>query len=136
MIKILFGWRDHPERTAEECDRHYRSVHMPLARAAFDGVEGFHALVYNRVRRHFVNDFNQPEAIDRPTDMDAFVELYFSDGEALRRAFARPAMKVLFDDHPNFMDVDVVANVRAYEVEEVIFHGQRPPNGTTAQEHS
>lgn len=126
MIKILFGWRDHPDRTAQECDAHYRAVHMGLAREAFEGVDGFGALVYNRVNRHFVNDHNQPGAIDRPTDMDAFVELYFRDRESMEAAFARPEMARLFDDHPNFMHTDTPANVRAYDVEEVVFHGRRP----------
>jgi hypothetical protein len=83
MIKVVFGWKDHPERTPEECDAHYRAVHMELARRAFDGVDGFRALVYNRVRRHFVNDFNRPEPIQREPDMDAFVELYFDSREQL-----------------------------------------------------
>ena len=126
MIKILFGWSDHPDLTAEECDAHYRATHMQLAREAFEGVDGFHALVYNRVNRHFVNNFNEPGAIERPTDMDSFVELYFRDRESLEAAFGRPQMKALFDDHPNFMQTDVEANVRAYDVEEVVFYGERP----------
>lgn len=129
MIKIVFGWRDHPDRSPAECERHYREVHMNLARRAFDGVGGFQALVYNRVNRHFVNDYNRRESRDRTPDMDAFVELYFDDRRSLEEAFARPIMQILYDDHANFMDVDVPANVRAYDVDETVFAGQRPANG-------
>lgn len=126
MIKIVFGWKDRPDMTAAECDRHYRKVHMALARQAFDSVPGFGALVYNRVRRHFVNDFNHPEALDREPDMDAFVELFFDDRESLDAAFSRPVMQTLFDDHPNFMDTQIPANVRGYDVDESVFFGSRP----------
>jgi uncharacterized protein (TIGR02118 family) len=125
VVKIVFGWKDHPERTAEECEAHYRSVHMELARSAFEGVDGFGALVYNRVRRHAVNDHNSPEALEREPDMDAFVELFFDSREQLEAAFGRPIMSTLFDDHPNFMEVDVPANVRIYDVEETVFYGSR-----------
>lgn len=125
MIKIVFSWKDHPDRTAEECDAHYRAVHMRLAREAFDGVEGFRALVYNRVNRHFVNDHNRPEPRERPSDMDAYVELYFDSREQLEQAFGRPELDAMFADHPNFMEVDVPANIRAYDVEEDVYFGAR-----------
>lgn len=125
MIKLVFAWRDHPALGAEACEAHYRANHMALARKAFDGVEGFRALAYNRVRRHFVNDFNRPESIDRPTDIDAWVELYFDSKEQLEAAFGTPEMQALFDDHPNFMDVDIPANVRVYDVDEEVFFGAR-----------
>jgi uncharacterized protein (TIGR02118 family) len=126
VIKIVFSWKDHPDKTAEECDAHYRAVHMDLARRAFDGVDGFRALAYNRVNSHFVNDHNRPEPLERPTDMDAFVELYFDSREQLQQAFGTPELAALFADHPNFMEVDVAANIRGYDVEEVVFFGERP----------
>jgi len=126
MIKIIYAWRDHPDLTAEECEAHYRSVHMGLAREAFDGAEGFLSLTYNRVRSHFVNDFNRPEAIETPPDIDAYVELHYESPELLEHAFSRPAMGALFADHPNFMDVDSPANVRGYRIEETVFFGARP----------
>lgn len=126
MIKVVFGWKDHPDRTAEECEAHYRAVHMELAKRAFDGVDGFGALVYNRVQRHFVNDFNRPEPIDREPDMDAFVELYFDSREQLQAAFGTPELDALFADHPNFMEVDVPANIRVYDVQEDVYFGSRP----------
>jgi uncharacterized protein (TIGR02118 family) len=125
VIKIVFSWKDHPDRSAEECDAHYRAVHMGLARQAFDGVDGFRALVYNRVNRHFVNDHNRPEPRERESDMDAYVELYFDSREQLEQAFGRPELDAMFSDHPNFMEVDVPANIRAYDVEEVVYFGAR-----------
>jgi uncharacterized protein (TIGR02118 family) len=122
----MFGWRDHPGKTAEECEAHYRSVHMNLARAAFDGVDGFQAVVYDRVRSHAVNDYNRPERRELEPDMDAICELYFRDAESMSAAFARPQMQKLFDDHVNFMDTESAANVRIYTVEEFVFFGQRP----------
>jgi hypothetical protein len=127
VIKVVFSWRDRPDLTAEECEAHYRAVHMECARRAFDGVEGFRALVYNRVRRHFVNDFNRPEPVERPSDMDAYVELFFDTREQLEQAFGRPEVGVLFADHPNFMEVDTKANIRVYDVDETVFVGSRPP---------
>ena len=35
VIKIVFSWQDHPDRTAEECEAHYRAVHMELAKRSF-----------------------------------------------------------------------------------------------------
>lgn len=126
MIKIVFGWRDHPDKSAEACEQHYRDVHMGLARKAFDGAEGFRALVYNRVNAHFVNDYNRRDSRTCTPDMDAFVELFFDDRESLEQAFARPIMQSLYDDHENFMDVDSPANIRAYDVDETVFAGRRP----------
>jgi hypothetical protein len=118
VIKMLYAWRDHPDRTAEECEAHHRTVHMELARRAFTGVPGFRSLRYNRVRRHHVNDFNQPAPVDAPAEMDAFVELCFDDEASLQAAFGRPELAAMFDDHVNFMAVDVPANVHVYQLDE------------------
>ena len=126
MIKMMFGWRDRPDKPAEECERHYRSVHMDMARKAFAGADGFIAVVYNRVRSAGVNDFNKPERRDVEPDLDAIVELYFRDEDSMRKAFEHPQMALMFEDHPNFMDTDTEANVRIYEVEETVFFGTRP----------
>jgi uncharacterized protein (TIGR02118 family) len=118
MVKVVFTWRDNAAIGAAECERHYRAVHMPLARAAFDGVPGFRSLRYNRVRRATVNDDNQraPRAVE--PDIDAWVELSFDSEEQLGAAMARPPLQALFDDHPNFMEVDGPANIHVYWVDE------------------
>jgi uncharacterized protein (TIGR02118 family) len=118
LIKMMYAWRDNPALTAEQCEQHYRTVHMDLARRAFTGVTGFRALRYSRVRRHLVNNYNQPVAEAAPSDMDAFVELYFDDEATLQAAFARPELAAMFADHENFMAVDIPANVRVYELDE------------------
>jgi hypothetical protein len=115
---MMYAWRDNPALTADQCEAHYRTVHMDLARRAFAGVAGFRALRYSRVRRHLVNNYNEPVAQEARPDMDAFVELYFDDAVTLQAAFARPELAVMFDDHENFMAVDVPANVRVYELDE------------------
>lgn len=125
MIKLLFAWRDHPQRTPQECERHYREVHMELARQAFDGVDGFVAMAYNRVIRHTVNDYNTRDAHEKPADMDAFLEMWFEDSERLEKAFAHPILAAMFEDHANFMDVDSPANIRTYQVEEDVYLGRR-----------
>lgn len=125
MVKVIFSWRDHPDKTPAECEEHYRSVHMQLAREAFTGVDGFQALVYNRVRAHAVNDYNQPHRVEQPADYDAFLELYFRDEESMKAAFGRPGLGKLFDDHVNFMDVKSKANIHIYDVEETVFFGAR-----------
>jgi len=120
VIKMLYAWRDNPALTPEQCEQHYRTVHMDLARTAFTGVEGFRSLRYNRVRRCSVNNFNQRIAEEITPDIDAFVELYFESADALARAFERPELQRLFDDHENFMAVDVPANVRIYDLDETV----------------
>jgi uncharacterized protein (TIGR02118 family) len=122
MIKVVFSWKDHPDRTAEECEAHYRAVHIPLAHAAFDGVEGFRMLRFNRVRRATVNDYNQREPREVEPDIDAWVELYFESAELMAKAFERPHLAALFDDHPNFMECETPANIHVYHVDETVIH--------------
>lgn len=121
MVKMMFSWKDRSDRTAEECEGHYRAVHMGLAREAFDGVEGFRRLVYNRVRSHRVNDFNSPESHPADTDFDAFVELWFDSPELLAQAMGRPPLDAMFKDHVNFMETDIPASTRIYELDEDVF---------------
>ena len=126
MIKVVFGWHDHPDLGPEACEHHYRSVHMPLARDAFAGVEGFLALKYNRVRAATVNDFNrrEPRAVVPP--IDAWVELTFVSSEMLTAAFARPQLQALFDDHPHFMACDIPANIHVFHVDEEVICAVHP----------
>ena len=126
MIKFLYAWRDNPNRTAAECDAHYRNVHMAMAKQVYTDAEGFVAIAYNRVKKHTVNDNNEPAAIERPSDIDAFVELWFEDRASLEKAFGHPVLAQMFDDHANFMDVEGPANIRVYEVDEDVFFGKRP----------
>jgi uncharacterized protein (TIGR02118 family) len=126
MIKMMFGWRDRPELSAEQCEHHYRTVHMPMARAAFEGTDGFIAIVFNRVRSAAKNDFNQPERIAVEPDLDGILELYFRDEDSMRAAFAQPQMKRMFEDHPNFMHTETAGNVRIYEVDETVILGRQP----------
>jgi uncharacterized protein (TIGR02118 family) len=126
VIKMVFGWRDRPDKSEDECDHHYRTVHMEMAKRAFDGADGFIAVVYNRVRIAAVNDFNRPERRTVEPDLNAFVELYFRDENSMREAFSKPQMAHMFDDHPNFMNTDTAASVRIYEVDESVFFGSRP----------
>ncbi len=81
---------------------------------------GFRSLTFNRVIRQQVNDYNAREARDVTPDMDAFVELCFDDAATLQAAFARPPLQALFDDHENFMETDVEANIRIYHVDETV----------------
>jgi uncharacterized protein (TIGR02118 family) len=124
MVKVLFGWKDAPTRSAQECEDHYRSHHMGLARQAYTGVDGFRLLVYNRVRRARVNDYNSPESRQVEPPMDAFIELYFDSMEQLQASLGQPILQEMFEDHGNFMNVNVPSNVVIYEVdEEVILRG-------------
>lgn len=120
MIKIVFAWRDRRDRSPEECERHYRAVHMPLARKAFDGVPGFVALRYNRVRRFEVNDYNTRPPRAAEPDFHAWVELYFENEDLLAEAFSRPELGALFDDHVNFMETDTPANIHVFHVDEEV----------------
>ena len=134
MIKVVFSWKDHPDKSAAECDEHYRRVHTQLAIEAFRDVPGFGGLVYNRVRDSWVNDFNQPVRVEADPIADAWVELYFEDRATLEAAFGRPNMGSLFDDHPNFMDVDSPSNIRVYDVDEWLYTGSRLSSGAPTAE--
>lgn len=129
---MIFGWRDNPGLSPQQCEDHYRRVHMELAKACFDGTDGFVAVVYNRVRSAAVNDYNQPERREVEPDIDAFCELYFRDAASMQGAFARPQMKAMFEDHANFMNTQIPANVRIYVVDETVFFGQRVPRAPGA----
>jgi uncharacterized protein (TIGR02118 family) len=125
MIKLLFAWRDNPQRTAEECEKHYRDVHMKLAHEAYTGVDGFVAISYNRVVRHTIHAFDESAAVESESDIDAFVELWFEDRERLERAFASPVLPRMFEDHGNFMDLSGPTSIRTYDVSEVVYLGRR-----------
>jgi uncharacterized protein (TIGR02118 family) len=120
MVKVVFGWKDAPGRSAQECEDHYRSHHMGLARQAYTGVDGFRALIYNRVRSCRVNDYNSPESHEAEAPMDAFIELYFDSMAQLQASLNQPVLTEMFEDHGNFMNVDVPANVVIYEVDEEV----------------
>jgi uncharacterized protein (TIGR02118 family) len=120
MVKVMFTWKDRSDRTPEACEAHYRAVHLPLAREAFDGVDGFRRLVFNRVRGHRVNDYNDPASHSAATDFDAFVELWFDSAEQMAAAMGTPPLAAMFDDHANFMETDVPANIRIYELDETV----------------
>jgi hypothetical protein len=126
MVKTVFTWRDNPGLSAEECEAHYRTVHMALARSAYTDMDGFIALVYNRVRQHSVNDSNVPIARPTPTDVDAYCELWFRDHDSMSRGFDHPALALMFADHCNFMDTERQANIHIYDVEETVILGRRP----------
>ena len=131
MIKSVFCWTDRHDVSSEECQAHYEQVHMKLAQKAFKGVPGFRGLVYNRIRSATVNDFNRREPREIRPDIDGFVELWFDDEETLAASFDKPEMAALFEDHKNFMSIDIVANVRAYRVEETTILGA-PATGPNA----
>jgi uncharacterized protein (TIGR02118 family) len=121
MVKFTFTWKKNPDLSEEECERHYRTVHTQLARMAFQNIPSFRKYVQNKVRSCVVYDFNKwGEAHAAEPEFDRFVDLYFDSKDELEKAFATPEMKACFEDHKNFMDTNVPANVRVYEIEEVV----------------
>lgn len=120
MIKVMFSWKDSPERTPDECEAHYRAVHLEMARRVFRDADGFKRLVYNRVRGHRVNDYNAREAHTADSDFDAFIELWFESARQLESAMDNPILLEMFADHENFMDVTTAPNIRIYDLEEEV----------------
>lgn len=120
MIKVMFSWKDNPDKSPEACEAHYRAVHLEMARRVFRDAVGFKKLVYNRVRGHRVNDFNVPEAHPAVADFDAFIELWFDSSEQLQAAMDNPVLGEMFADHGNFMDVTTAPNIRIYDLEEEV----------------
>jgi uncharacterized protein (TIGR02118 family) len=126
VVKVMFSWKDNPDKSAEECEAHYRSHHMKLARQAFDGADGFRFLAFNRVRGHRVNDFNAPESRPQESDIDSYIELYFDSQEQMEGAMKHPVLSLMFADHANFMEVNAPANIKIYAVDETVILGQYP----------
>lgn len=120
MIKLLYTWKDNPDLSPEECDRHYREHHTKLAMQGMAEVPGVRAYVTNRVTRHYVHDYNGLDAREAAPPFDRFVEVYFDDMESIEALFARDHMQAVFEDHPNFMETNVPASMCVYEVDEEI----------------
>lgn len=121
MVKYLFTWKKKPNRTERECEQHYRTEHTRLAKIALGQIPGFRRYVQNKVLNHTVYNHNQWGRPQEATpEFDRFVELYFDDKEAMIKAFDTPEMRACFDDHVHFMDTGIPANIKVYEIEEVI----------------
>jgi uncharacterized protein (TIGR02118 family) len=120
MIKMMFAWRDREDLDRQQCEDHYRSTHMPLARRAFEGKDGFIRLVYNRVVSTQVQDFNRREARDKIPPFDAFVELWFSSQDTLDAAMSAPELDQMFIDHENFMQTQSLACIQVFQIEEEV----------------
>jgi len=113
--------KKNPDLSEEEVERHYQTVHTELARNAFRNIPGFRKYVQNKVLSHTVYNFNQwGKAELAEPEFDRFVELYFDDVETLAKSFETPEMKACFDDHKNFMDINRPANIKVYEVGELV----------------
>lgn len=124
MIKMVYAWRDRAELGAERCEEHYRTVHAELARGVYEGFPGFVALTYNRVREARVNDENEAVSHAVTPDFDAFIELWFEDQASFDAALSQPGLDRMFVDHANFMETDIPANIRIYDVDETLVVGR------------
>jgi uncharacterized protein (TIGR02118 family) len=121
MIKFLFSWKNNPNLTEEQCDRHYLTIHTELAKRALKDAPGLIRYVQNKVVRYTIINYNQCDnPIEAKPDFDRFVELYFDDKESMERAFSTPEIKACFDDHRNFMDTSIPESLKIYEVIEGI----------------
>jgi uncharacterized protein (TIGR02118 family) len=120
VVKLVFLWRHHPERTPEECRAHYRDVHAALGIECFKDAPGFRGLIQNWVVSHTVHDYNAKQGTPAEPEFDGMVELYFDDRESLDRAMAAGPTDATFADHANFMDVETQATLKVYELEESI----------------
>ena len=121
MIKFLFTWKNNPDLTEEQCDQHYRTVHTELALKGFRKATGLRSYVQNKVVKHTLVNYNECDnPVEAEPDFDRFVELYFDDRESMEKTFSLPEIKACFEDHKNFMDVNIPANLKIYEVIEEI----------------
>ena len=129
MYKVVFMWKDRPGHPIDELDRHYLTVHTPIALRKIAERPGFRGYIQNRVIESFAHDFNAPGARPAHADFDRYVELYFEDEGSMRAISENPEA---FTDHPNFMDVDRPSSLRVYVVEERVAAN----NGLRAQPSS
>jgi len=121
MVKVISTWKRNPNLTEEQCEEHYRKVHTELAKKALSKASGLRRYVQNRVVSHVQYNYNDMDnPVEADPDFDRCVELYFDNREAMEEAFSTPEMKACFDDHKNFMDIDIPANIKVYEVVEEI----------------
>ena len=120
MIKLMMTWRDNQELGAEQCDRHYLTTHTRMGNAVLADVPGFLRYTQNRVKRHFVHQYNSRDTVDREPEFHRTIELYFTDQESLNRVFARPEMQLMFNDHRNFMQTDIDPSQSVYIMDEIV----------------
>ncbi len=121
MVKIVCTFKKNPALTEEQCDKHYRTVHTALARLMLQKVPGFRKYVQNKVVSTTVVDFNDSsKSHPGEPDFEWAVDFYFDTIEDLARAYELPEMQACFNDHKNFMDTDVPANIKIYQVEETV----------------
>ena len=120
MIKLMMTWRDNPELGAEQCDRHYLTTHTRMGNAVLADVPGFLRYTRNRVKRHFVHQYNSRDTVDREPEFHRTIELYFTDQESLNRVFTRPEMQLMFNDHRNFMQTDIDPSQSVYIMDEIV----------------
>jgi hypothetical protein len=121
VYKLLITWKRNPRIPEEEAEANYLGRHTELGRAVFNGdTPGFRAYVQNKVVGGWVHDFNTEERRFVEPDFDRFIEVYFDDEESLNAAFTSPEMTEAFGDHAGFMDTEIEASIRVYQVEEVI----------------
>lgn len=117
MYKVVFMWKDKPDRTVEELDRHYLEEHTPIVLRKIAELPGFRGYIQNRVIESHAHDFNSLQARRADADFDRSVELYFDDEASMRAVSMNPEA---FTDHVNFMDVDRPSSLRVYVVDERI----------------
>jgi uncharacterized protein (TIGR02118 family) len=109
MIKILYTFKNNPNLTEEQCDKHYHAVHIPLAKKALG--PGCRRYSYAKVVKHTIND-KDGNVVETKPDFDCFVEVFFDTREAMEKAFASPEMEVSSNDMQNFADV---GTLKVYE---------------------
>lgn len=121
MIKFFMSWKDNPNLSKEECEKHYSTVHTELAKKGLKNAPGFRRYVQNRVVSHTVINFNEcTNAVEAEPEFDWFAEFYFDSKEDMEKAFSSPEIQACYGDHKNFMDVNIPANIKIYEVIERI----------------
>jgi len=96
VVKLIVVCYRRPDLSREEFRRYFREVHGPLAMAM------------PHVSR-YVQNFVEPDPIDRDPVWDAVIEFWFADRAAYDAAWESPEGKRAAADNANFMDMERTA---------------------------
>ena len=109
-VKMLTLMRPAPGRTHEQCARHWREVHTPLALSIHVGMQNY---VQNVVRAPLESAAGDP-------DVFGIVELHFSSREAFReeRYDSEEGRQAIYEDIPKFMSLERASG--GYYIERIL----------------
>lgn len=110
MIKSLTLLTRKSGLTHEQFMRHWVEIHAPLA-LKVPGIRRY-------VQTHLLEERTRPDIPSSDVEIDGIAELWYDDGESMRRAIGSPEGKALYADGALF-----IGRVKTYTTQELIVIG-------------